>query len=50
MIQTMFGQFFFLPKNYIVDSMQVLRNTQIPQTTNSYGNSLLEIFEMDHRD
>jgi hypothetical protein len=33
----------FLPKNYIADSMQVLRNTQIPQTTNSYGKSLLEI-------
>ena len=33
----------FLPKNYIVDSMQVLRSTQIPQTTNSYGKSLLEI-------
>ena len=26
----------FLPKNYIADSMQVLRNTQIPQTTNLY--------------
>ena len=42
MIQTMFWTV-FLPKNYIADSMQVLRNTQIPQTTNSYGKSLLEI-------
>jgi hypothetical protein len=33
----------FLPKNYIVDSMQVLRSTQIPQTANSYSKSLLEI-------
>jgi hypothetical protein len=33
----------FLPKNYIVDSRQVLRSTQIPQTANSYSKSLLEI-------
>ena len=27
----------FLPQNYISDSFQVFRNTQVPQTTNSYG-------------
>ena len=33
----------FLPPNYIADSVQLQRNTQIPQSTNSYGKNIIEL-------
>ena len=32
-----------LPNNYISDSYQLLRNTEVPQTTNSYGKNILDL-------
>ncbi len=33
----------FLPKYYIADSVQICINTQVNQTTNSYGKSIIEL-------
>jgi hypothetical protein len=33
----------FLPKNDIADSVQIFRNTQVNQTTNSYVKSIIEL-------
>lgn len=33
----------FLPPNYTADAIYKHRNTEIPQTTNSYGKSVIEL-------
>ena len=33
----------FTPNNYNIDNHHILRNTQIPQTTNEYGKKLIEL-------